>query len=267
MQIQRFDFGSLQDFRIPPKAMESFADLTLVVPETPAAPPPPPTFSEQELMAAKQHAFEEGRLAGVQEGVIQAKHQHAERDAHLERTASAIVQQAIDIETRHRALMEAQCMELNSLVMMISRKVAGDAISSQPTQAVETLIRDCLAILVRQPTITLSVHASLVDEMKTRLQAAITKLRSNCAIVVEADNEMQPGEGKLEWKDGYAERNLSSLWEQISEKLQSVDFTAIAKAANAAALEASVMSNTETLSTDQPETNNNSETLSEGEAL
>lgn len=254
MHMQRFDFGKLQDFRAPPKPVEAYAELKLVEPEAPPAPPPPPTFSEQELEAAKKNAFEEGRQAGIQEGIKQAQHQHEERDASLDHAASALVQQTMDIGTRHAALMHQQCAELKDLVLLIGRKVAGDAIATQPEAAVENLVRDCLAILVRQPEFRLHVHPSLVDEMTQRLHVTISKLRANCSIAVMGDESLAAGEGRLEWKDGSAERNLTALWEQISQKLQSVDFTAIADAA---------------LQTDQPTEDNNTttQTPNEGETL
>ena len=229
MHMQRFDFAALQDFRMPLKPAEAFEELKLVEKEVaPPPPPPPPSFSEAELEAAKAKAKEEGRQAGIAEGVAQAQAETQRRDQSIEQAALALVRQAADIQSRHAQLMQDQCTELLPLVMMITRKVAGDAVAAMPEASVETLVKDCLNVLIRQPKICLLVHPTLKDTMADRVNAVITSLRAECALEVVGSDALSPGEARLEWKDGRAERRLDEIWSQIENMLSAVDFASIA---------------------------------------
>ncbi|OYW14025.1 MAG: hypothetical protein B7X02_00950, partial [Rhodospirillales bacterium 12-54-5] len=68
-KIQRFDFGTLRDFRQPLEAIIAAPIVEEV------APPPPPVFTESELHAAREYAhdsgYKEGHLAGHKEARAQ----------------------------------------------------------------------------------------------------------------------------------------------------------------------------------------------------
>lgn len=231
MQVLRFDFHSLQDFRQPPKAVNDDVPLPEEKEALPPPPPPPPTFNEQELAAACSKAREEGRLQGIEEGKKQAQSEHEQRDMAIAAAAQHMVRQAADITQRHETLMHEQCEHLSQLTLMICRKVAGDAVAALPTSSVDVLVRECLTILVRQPAVTLQVHPSLCETMQAHVQSHITKLRAKCLLHVEADDSLTPGEGRLVWQTGQAERSLEEIWQQIEGRLAAINFTALTQSA------------------------------------
>lgn len=230
MQVLRFDFYSLQDFRIPPNVV--FADVDAAEPEeiTPPPPPPPPTFSEQELEAAKSKSREEGRQAGIAEGMQKAQHEHAQRDAAIMQSMGQLVAQLDRMHRWQTDTMQHQCAELGTLVRMVAHKVAGDAIALLPEASVEQLVRDCLGVLIRVPKAVLHVHPQLQPSMNERMQQQLKKLRSNCTLDVLADESVGLGEGRLEWQSGHAERSMEELWSEIEQKLASTDFSSLASA-------------------------------------
>lgn len=227
MNVQRFDFANLRDFRNPPEPVEQVE--VIEEPEV-AAPPPPPTFSEAELEAAKSLAKEEGRQQGFDEGIEKANTEAAKRDKKIEAALQIVVQQVGMIETRHNELMKKQCEELAQLVWIIAHKLVGDALSAAPEAAVKELINACLTVLLHKPKVLLTVHPSIKDTVHEYIEKLISQTGSECHVKVAEDESMNPSEGKLEWKDGFAERDLAAIWSQIQTMLEAVDFTALVDA-------------------------------------
>lgn len=229
--VKRFDFTALQDFREPPRPLEIVSNKEHE-PEEDTAPPPPPTFSEAELSAAKQQAFEEGRQAGLKEGKELADTEEARRHQAIQQAMTAIASQAESIPTRHHELMRLQCAELAQLVLMAARQVAGDAIANYPQAGVETMLHQCLNILLHQPKATLRVHPSLVEPIETGVTDMLTRRGSECDLRITGDDALAVGEGRLEWMDGVAERKLDELWQQVTELLSRIDYTQLAEMAH-----------------------------------
>lgn len=227
MNVRRYDFSGLQDFRSPAQVVAMMAEPPEELIETPP-PAPAPTFSESEVNNAKRTAFEEGRQAGIAEGLAQANTLEAQRNAAIESCVKQLTQQAVDVAVRHQALLKTQCEELSQLVMVMARKVAGDAMNAVPHAAVESMIAECLGMLVRQPKIILTLHPDIQPLIAERLQRALDQVDAQCELMLNADDSMQLGEGKLEWQDGMAERNLTRLWSQIELKLSEIHFGSLA---------------------------------------
>lgn len=240
MNVQRYDLSSLQDFRSPSKVVAMMTEPLAETIETPP-PPPAPTFSESEMNSAKKNAFEEGRQAGISEGLAQANTLEAQRNAAIESCVKQLVHTAIDVSVRHQALLKLQCEELFQLVLVVGRKVAGDAMNAVPHAAVETMIAECLGMLVRQPKIILTIHPDIQPIISQRLQYALDEADAECELVLHGDSSMEKSEGKLEWQDGLAERKLDRLWQQIEMKLRDIDFCAMAEIASTAAMPAEII--------------------------
>ncbi len=229
--VKRFDFTSLQDFREPPKPLEIVSANEEKHQEEPA-PPPPPTFSEAELETAKRQAFEEGRQAGLKEGKELADTEETRRQQAIQQALNQIASQSETIPNRHHALMRLQCSELSELVLIAARQVAGEVIDHYPQVGVQTMLQQCLNILLRQPKVTLRVNPAIVEAVKTEAASMLARRGSECDLHVVGEASLAAGEGRLEWMDGMAERKLDELWQQVSELLSRIDYTQLAEQAH-----------------------------------
>lgn len=234
LSLKRFDFGALQDFREPLKSLEivSDKDVTVEVAEQ-APPPPPPTFSEAELEAAKKQAFEEGRRAGLQEGAEKAQTEAVRREEAIQSAVKTIARQIQTCDAHHHEWLRLQSVELPQLVLLVAQQVAGRAISAMPQAGVESLIDECLNVLLHQPKVLLSVHPEIEQQVSVYMQDIIARRGGECMVQLAADESLAIGDARLEWKDGQAGRSIAAIWQQIEQMLQQVDFTALADKAAA----------------------------------
>lgn len=127
--------------------------------------------------------------------------------------------------------MRTQTQELAALVLMLTRKVAGDAIRHLPEGGIEHLLRQCLPVLQEQPRVIVCVHPDLCGTIEEKLHALLDQHHLETAVTVKGKPELSPGEARLEWADGSATRDMTAIWKQVEDIIATVDFTLLADAA------------------------------------
>lgn len=227
--VKRFDFGQLQDFAAPPPAIEIVTDNTLPEAEE-IAPPPPPSFSEEELNAAKAAAWEEGRIAGVEEEKQRQETEAKARARSIEQACQTLAREALSIAQRQQQFFVIQTQELSELAMLLAQKVAGDALAQLPEGSAKLLVQQCLPVLQQQPRVVLMVHSTIAEQMDAAMRELIDAHHFETHITVKGSDQFQPGEARLEWQDGLAERRMDTIWNQIKSIIEQIDFTQLAQA-------------------------------------
>lgn len=179
-----------------------------VEPEAPAA----PTFSEEDLQRVREEA--------LREGVEQGK---AEAEAAFDRVAQA-QQQSLSLllsdllsrmDVEADAIKEAQAQQrkdVGALVLLLTKKLVGNAMTSQPLGVVEPTIAECMALLQGKSHIVIAVEPGLAEP----LRAYVAKhAREGQAIEVIADDALSAGDCRIQWPGGKAERNHGALWREV----------------------------------------------------
>jgi flagellar assembly protein FliH len=215
--IKRFDFFSLRDFAAP--AEEARPAFVPAAEETPPPPPPPPTFSERDLEAAKTHAYEEGRMAGVQEGAARAAREHAEQEAALVHAVRLCCEHLARMRQEHAAHLAGQQEALTQLALAAARQAAGAALRALPDACIADMVRECLPMISAEPRIGITVHPSIILLMKERLEEVGRQVGYEGTLVLEADANFSPGDCRVQWEGGEASMSQQEIWNAIVEKL------------------------------------------------
>lgn len=173
-----------------------------------------PAISEEELAAIKQEAYERGRADGRRdaEATFDAGAQQLRQE--LQATFAAL-NERLDVElTAAAEAAQRQRKEVGTLVLLLARKLAGNALTAQPLGAVEPMISECLNMLVGENTLRVSVASSVVEPLKAYLAE---HRRTGQELVVEADAKLQVGDCRILWPGGKAERNHEAVWREIEK--------------------------------------------------
>lgn len=116
----------------------------------------------------------------------------------------------------HAAYMARQQAVMSKLALAIGRKIAGDAVKSDPYESVEEVLRDCLGLIIGQAKIAVTVPAALGAGLRQRIDALRPLLPGFTGeIAVEEEPGMGENDCRVEWKSGYAERDTAKLWSDI----------------------------------------------------
>ncbi len=177
--------------------------------------PPAPTFTEEELAEARRQSFEEGRQAG-ETAALESREEAILallKDLGAETAEIAQRQQKANAELADTAVQVALAVSARMLPQLIARH-GGDEI--------EDLVRHCLADLMEEPRIVVRVADGMLDDIRDRTSRIKTETGYPGTFVLLADGDLAPGDSRVEWADGGAERLGSHVWRDVEQAIARV---------------------------------------------
>jgi flagellar biosynthesis/type III secretory pathway protein FliH len=85
------------------------------------------------------------------------------------------------------------------------------ALERQPLADIEAMLRDLLVRLESQPRMTLALPPALLEVGQQTLGAIIAQAGYRGELTIEPDQTLGPGDARLAWRGGRAERDLVEL--------------------------------------------------------
>jgi flagellar biosynthesis/type III secretory pathway protein FliH len=172
------------------------------------AAPPAPTFSEEELQAARQSGFMEGRNAGLVEA--QASLERRIADA-LDQVSRALAELSGDqSQAIHETMQNA--LEVTHAVL---RKIVPDYVRRHGSDEVQSLVRQVVETLIDEPRIVIRVASDMVEPLRPRIEAAGKACSFEGQLVLFGDASLGESDCRLEWSSGAAERLTDEQWRAV----------------------------------------------------
>lgn len=204
------DFGAP---RIAPVDMAVHVEDEVMVEEEAPPPPPPPTFSEEELVLAREQAFEQGRQTGLQEAA-----QSLEQMVGMAMASAAHHLQTIGAAQAAEA--ESLAQEAAAVAVAIVRKLHPEFVRRYGVTEIESAVLDCLSHLDRLPKVTVKVAPALLEAVREKAKGLAAQVSFDGKLAVVGDAGLVPGDCRVEWGDGGAERDQSRVWAQIDQAVE-----------------------------------------------
>jgi flagellar assembly protein FliH len=178
-------------------------------------PPPPPVFSEDELAAAKDMAFEQGRLQGQKEQVESREQFVAVTlDTIAQNFSKLFAAEAIRESIFEKESLRLAIAALDLLSPLVRERLGGDE--------VRKVIEETLSAHRKTKEIAIRVPQG----MKGEIEALVTRIRSDEheAVLwrVLEDAALSGGDCTLEWSDGGAVRDSVRTARDIRKNLESL---------------------------------------------
>jgi len=175
-------------------------------------PPPPPTFSEEELEAARADAHAQGRAEGLAEGRT-AEQRTTERLASLALTQ--IADQLAEIAQEIGAGRDAAAAHAGSVALALARRLLPETARRHALDEVTGMVGRCIDELRGEPRVSVRVCRDLAEELREPLSRLAAARGLGGALVVLADPALGPGDARVEWSDGSAERDEARFWADV----------------------------------------------------
>lgn len=173
-------------------------------PPPPAPLPPEPAFGKAELDAAHAAGIAQGREMAMAEAARTAE----------ERASAALTAIASGVEgllsAQQRIMEEIQRRGIETLRMIVQKTVPALA-RKAPLVEIETLLADCLRESFDEPRVVLRVADALFENVQARLQSIAASTGFAGKLVLLADEALGPGDARVEWSEGGAERDTRRL--------------------------------------------------------
>jgi len=169
-----------------------------------------PTFSEGELIVARDKAFVTGKEEGVQEASEAIERQiHETLEVIGTRFEDLLrVQSEFNVETFKDSILVATG---------IARKYFPTLSQENGLEAIENMVGKILREIMEEPRVTVHVHPDLQDPLNDRLAPIIAEAGFEGRVVVMDDEAAIFGDCRVEWSSGAAERSAEERRGEIEE--------------------------------------------------
>ncbi|MHA1152570.1 MAG: flagellar assembly protein FliH [Alphaproteobacteria bacterium] len=176
----------------------------------PVRKPPPPKFNEEDLERARMEGHAAGKEIAAQEAMRSIEQQISQAVNAVTTQMSGLAQ--AQIESRER-----QGREAHEVALTVVRKIFPSLAERNGLAEVESVVRDCLERLRDEPRIVIRVADAVLDRVEARIGDLAARAGFEGKIVYLAQDGLNPGDVRVEWADGGAERDSERLWREIDQ--------------------------------------------------
>jgi flagellar assembly protein FliH len=170
--------------------------------------PPPPTFSEFEMDEAKRIAWDEGHTAGVAEAAEVTERRQAEALAALAAGFAGVL-------LAQKENMDGLRREAVQLALAIVKKLHPEMVRRHGVEEIGGAIHECLMQLDEPVRLTVRVHPDLLDNVRAEATRVAEEAEFEGKMQFVADAKLAPGDSRVEWGNGGADRDQALLWAEI----------------------------------------------------
>jgi len=174
--------------------------------------PAEPTFTRAELAAACETASSESRKVALAEAAQSSEERQAGSLAALERGIVSL------LESRAELAREAET-QAGALLRAVLLKAVPALCRKDPLTEIEALLTGAIGEALDEPRLVLRVSEALFEPVQKRLAGIALAGGYAGKLVLLADATLAEGDGRVEWADGGAERDLAAQCAQIDDLL------------------------------------------------
>ena len=176
----------------------------------PGQKPAKPKFGEEDLEKARAEGFAAGKESGRQEAMQSIEQQ-------ISQTLSAISQQMTGLSQAQVQASERQTRGAVEAALTVMRKMFPRLAGRHGLAEIESVVCDCLERLRTEPRLVIRVADSLLDQVEQRVSQLAAHAGFDGKIVFLSQEGLHPGDIRVEWADGGAERDSDRLWREIDQ--------------------------------------------------
>jgi flagellar biosynthesis/type III secretory pathway protein FliH len=185
-------------------------DFDLPHPEVAPPDAAPPGFTADDLAAAREAAFAEGRGLGLAEAV-------AQHEAALEAAAGSVAAQLATLRTEARAAADAAAHALAELLLQTLAALFPTLCARHGAAEANAVLAALLPGLGGEPDLILRANPSLLAGLRAELARLDPELAARTECI--ASEMAAPGDITLRWRHGSATRDAASLWRAVADAL------------------------------------------------
>ena len=172
-----------------------------------------PTAEEEALRAAAERAAQEAaRQQAFATGVAEGRRQAA---AETERRLAEVMERLSAESSARFAALDPAVGQVEDEALAyfdaLARRLAGSALARQPLAAVADAAREAFQHLRGVPHLVARVGTALVEDVETLLKRSGREHGFEGRIIVIGDEELGPGDVRIEWADGGVARDRASF--------------------------------------------------------
>jgi flagellar assembly protein FliH len=180
------------------------------LPDAPAAPETKAEFTQAQLDGAREEGYIAGHGAALEEAGTAREHYVAD-------AINLIAQNLEKLDEQQKAANTALADLAMRMIYGITQRLLPPFAHAHAVDNIELFVREVLPIAVGEPRILVRAHEMIAADLQERLKEVFMRASFQGTYSVITDYELQPGDCRLEWDGGGAERNEARIWRDIRE--------------------------------------------------
>lgn len=169
-------------------------------------------YTEADLEAAREEAYAAGRTAGLEEDRAAAERALA---ASLE-AIGASLDGLLAARAEAEDFAQRQALEA---AMLVLRRLYPELERRHGLGEIEGVVTESLERLREEPRVVVRVADARMDELQARVEDLAARSGYPGKVVLLAEDGLSPGDARVEWADGGAERDSARLWQEVEDAL------------------------------------------------
>ncbi len=177
-------------------------------------PPPPPAIKPEFTKAQLEAAREEGYIAGHGAALEEAG---TSREHYVADAVNLIAQGLEKLDEQQKAAnVELEKIAMRMIFGIVRRMLPSFA-EQYAVDNIENFVRTVLPVALGEPKILVRAHPMIAGDLETRLKGVFARASFQGTYTVITDYELQPGDCRLEWAGGGADRDEARIWRSVRE--------------------------------------------------
>lgn len=172
-----------------------------------------PTFTEEQVDAARQEGYEAGRDAGVKEtaDAIEAK---------INDALGVIGNQFGDLFKRQALDTASTFTNAANIAVAIARKCFPYLNDTHGFPEIERMVREVLTEVLEEPRVIIHINPDLKEALDDRVATLAKESNFEGQIIVLEADDIAPGDCRITWSSGTAERDVPGTLDKIDQIVQ-----------------------------------------------
>ncbi len=166
--------------------------------------------AERRRADAESVAYRNGFSAGHAQATTEATQ-------HIATTLAVAGDSLARIENALKAIEARLEIEAVDVAVAVASRLAPELIAREPMTEVTALVTDCFRHLVSAPHVRVRVNAGIYAETKDKLDELAAARGFEGRLLVQPDEQMAPGDCRIEWADGGVNRDEAATKAAIDE--------------------------------------------------
>lgn len=179
------------------------------------APPPKPEkiYTEADLESAREDGYVSGHTKALEDAETAREHYAAD--------ALNLISEKIDtLQDQQTAANKGIGETAMRMVYAVIEKVVPAHAQANAIESVEALVREVLPLVYEEPKLVVRTHNMIAEDVQAKMIEVTERSNFQGEITVVPDYELQPGDCRVEWSGGGADRNEGRLWTEIRDIIE-----------------------------------------------
>ena len=197
-------------------AEAAVAAAKVKLPHVELAPAAPEISPEEKLKAQMDAAREEGYVQGHAAALEEAE---TTREHYVADAINLIAKGMEKVVEQQRAAYGQVAEEGLRMVYAVVRKLLPPIVQNHAADTIGEFVKEVLPLATSEPQLVIRAHSMIVEDLDRRLQEVMGKSGFRGTFNVVADHELQPGDCRIDWEGGGADRDEVRIWRNIRESM------------------------------------------------